>query len=144
MKIRNCVLLRPGINCSNLYSRLPNSNMATRGGRNVDDQNVNRPKISERRNGLFSWSECQKSKRSERRKCLLSWSLLRHHNVENGFWVDHYIEKNEKNIKNLNFVWFLHFNYLWRHFNYLWHMVLWTTGIKKWIFKNSLTWLKLT
>jgi hypothetical protein len=24
------------------------------GGRNVDDQNVNRPKISERRNGLFS------------------------------------------------------------------------------------------
>jgi hypothetical protein len=26
----------------------------TRGGRNVDDQNVDRPKISERRNGLFS------------------------------------------------------------------------------------------
>jgi hypothetical protein len=25
------------------------------GGRNVDDQNVDRPKISERRNGLFSW-----------------------------------------------------------------------------------------
>jgi hypothetical protein len=25
-----------------------------RGGRNVDDQNVDRPKISERRNGLFS------------------------------------------------------------------------------------------
>jgi hypothetical protein len=24
------------------------------GGRNVDDQNVDRPKISERRNGLFS------------------------------------------------------------------------------------------
>ncbi len=86
----------------------------------------------------------EKSKRSERRKCLLSWSLLRHHNVENGFWVDHYITKNEKNIENLNFVWFLHFNYLWRHFNNLWHMVLWTTGIKKWIFKNSLTWLKLT
>ncbi len=103
-----------------------------------------RPKISERRNGLFSWSERRKSKRSERRKCLLSWSLLQHHNVENGFWVDHYIEKNEKNIENLNFVWFLHFNYLWRHFNYLWHMVLWTTGIKKWIFKNSPTWLKLT
>ena len=70
-------------------------------------------------------------------------------NVENVFWVDHYyenqnVEKNEKNIENLNFVWFSHFNYLWRHFNYLWHMVLWTTGIKKWIFKNSLTWLKLT
>jgi hypothetical protein len=26
----------------------------TGGGRNVDDQNVDRPKISERRNGLFS------------------------------------------------------------------------------------------
>ncbi len=26
----------------------------TRGGRNVDDQNVDRPKISERQNGLFS------------------------------------------------------------------------------------------
>ena len=114
------------------------------GGQNVEFQNFDRPKISERWNGLFSWSEHRKSKRSERRKCLLSWSLLRHHNVENGFWVDHYIEKNEKNIENLNFVWFLHFNYLWRHFNYLWHMVLWTTGIKKWIFKNSLTWLNLT
>ncbi len=38
------------------------------GGRNVEFQNVDRPKISERRNGLFSWSERQKSKRSERRK----------------------------------------------------------------------------
>ncbi len=28
--------------------------LTTAGGRNVDDQNVNRPKISERRNGLFS------------------------------------------------------------------------------------------
>ena len=51
------------------------------------------------------------------------------------FLVHHYyknqnVEKNEKNIENLNFVWFSHFNYLWRHFNYLWHMVLWTTGIK--------------
>jgi hypothetical protein len=27
------------------------------GGRNVDDQNVDKPKISERRNGLFSLSE---------------------------------------------------------------------------------------
>jgi hypothetical protein len=27
------------------------------GGRNVEFQNVDRPKISERRNGLFSWSE---------------------------------------------------------------------------------------
>ncbi len=40
------------------------------GGRNVDDQNVDRPKISERRNGLFSWSE------------------RRNQNVENVFWVD--------------------------------------------------------
>jgi len=42
---------------------------------------------------------------SERWKWLLSWSQLRHHNVENGFWVDHYIEKNEKNIKKISFVW---------------------------------------
>ena len=38
------------------------------GGHNVEFQNVDRPKISERRNGLFSWSERRKSKRSERRK----------------------------------------------------------------------------
>jgi hypothetical protein len=38
------------------------------GGRNVDDQNVDRPKISERWNGLFSWSE--------------RWNQ----NVENVFW----------------------------------------------------------
>ena len=83
-------------------------------------------------------------RKSERRKatkknienqCLFSSSLLRKSERQ---------KKNEKNIKNLNFVWFSHFNYLWRHFNYLWHMVLWTTGIKKWIFKNSLAWLKLT
>jgi hypothetical protein len=40
----------------------------TGGGRNVYDQNVDRPKISERRNGLFSWSE------------------RRNQNVENVFW----------------------------------------------------------
>jgi hypothetical protein len=45
------------------------------GGRNVDDQNVDKPKISERRNGLFSWSE------------------RRNQNVENVFWVD-------QNVKN--------------------------------------------
>jgi hypothetical protein len=38
------------------------------GGRNVKFQNVDKPKISERRNGLFSWSERRKSKRSERQK----------------------------------------------------------------------------
>ena len=39
------------------------------GGRNVEFQNYDWPKISERRNGLFSWSERRKSKRSERQKC---------------------------------------------------------------------------
>ncbi len=54
------------------------------GGRNIKFQNVDRPKISERRNGLFSWS------------------LLQHHNVENGFWVDqNYDDQNvENSIKN--------------------------------------------
>ena len=54
------------------------------GGRNVDDQNVDRPKISERRNGLFSWSE------------------RRNQNVENVFWVDqNYDDQNvENSIKN--------------------------------------------
>ncbi len=63
--------------------------MATRivqlgGGRNVNDQNVDRPKISERRNGLFSWSEC------------------RNQNVKNVFWVDqNYDDQNvENSIKN--------------------------------------------
>ncbi len=50
------------------------------GGRNVDDQNVDRPKISERRNGLFSWSE------------------RRNQNVENVFWVDHYYD--DQNVEN--------------------------------------------
>ena len=45
------------------------------GGRNVDDQNVDRPKISERRNGLFSWSE------------------RRNQNVEMVFLVDQNVEK---------------------------------------------------
>ncbi len=54
------------------------------GGRNVDDQNVDRPKISEHQNGLFSWSEC------------------RNQNVENVFWVDqNYDDQNvENSIKN--------------------------------------------
>ena len=66
-----------------------------RGGRNVDDQNVDRPRISERRNGLFSWSE--------RRK----W-------VVDHYYENQNVEKNEKNIESLIFVWFSHFNYLWR------------------------------
>ncbi len=85
-----------------------------RGGRNVEFQNVDRPKISVRRNGLFSWSEC--------------WNQ----NVENVFWVDqNYDDQNVKNsIKNqkLDFrrsdltygfktdqnVENLYINYLWR------------------------------
>ncbi len=87
--------------------------------------------------------------------------LVNHHYIKNGFLVDHDIKNHclfsssllqksehrkecEKNIESLSFVWFLHFNYLWHHFNYLWRMVLWTTGVKKWIFKSSLTWLNLT
>ena len=104
------------------------------GGRNVDDQNVDRPKISERRNSLFSLSERRKSKRSERRKWLLSWS-------ERRKWVvDHYyenqnVEKNEKNVESLIFVWFSHFNYLWHILTTYGVWVLWTPGVKKWIFK---------
>ncbi len=39
----------PIINLANLVKIIEKG-----GGRNVDDQNVDRPKISERRNGLFS------------------------------------------------------------------------------------------
>ena len=46
-----------------------------RGGRNVEFQNVDRPKIS------------------ERRKCVLSWSERRNQNVKNVFWVDQNVEK---------------------------------------------------
>ncbi len=70
---------------------------------------------------------------SQHQKWLLSWSQLRHHNVENGFLVDHHIEKTEKNIEKISFVWFSHFDYLWR--KYLWHF-----GANK----NFLTWLNLT
>ncbi len=79
------------------------------------------------------WKIC---KPSLHRKSLYSWSLLRHHYIKNGFLVDHYIENHclfsssllqksecrkecEKNIKSLGFVWFSHFDYLWRR--YLWH-----------------------
>ena len=72
-------------------------------------------------------------KPSQCRKWLLSWSQLWHHNIKNGFLVNHYIEKNEKNIEKISFVWFSHFDYLWR--KYLWHF-----GVNK----NFLTWLNLT
>ena len=63
--------------------------------------------------------------------------------------VDHYYEnqnvkKNEKNIESLIFVWFSHFNYLWRILTTYGVWVLWTPGVKKWIFKSSLAWLNLT
>ena len=54
------------------------------GGRNVEFQNYDWPIFSERRNGLFSFSQ------------------LRNQNVENGFLVYHYYENQnvEKNIEN--------------------------------------------
>ena len=58
--------------CNNVISI--STNLRTGGGRNVEFQNVDRPKISERRNGLFSWSE------------------HRNQNVENVFWVDQNVE----------------------------------------------------
>ena len=116
------------------------------GGRNVDDQNVDRPKISERRNGLFSWSE--------RRNQNVEMVFLVDQNVEKRIIttskrVDHYyenhnVEKNEKNVESLIFVWFSHFNYLWRILTTYGVWVLWTPGVKKWIFKSSLAWLNLT
>jgi hypothetical protein len=42
------------INMNNIRQKEMNPFSFLRGGRNVDDQNVDRPKISERRNGLFS------------------------------------------------------------------------------------------
>ncbi len=50
------------------------------GGRNVDDQNVDRQKIPNRRNGIFSWSE------------------RRNQNVENVFWVDQ--NSDDQNVEN--------------------------------------------
>ncbi len=84
-------------------------------------------------------------KPSLHRKSLFSWSLLQHHYIENGFLVDHYIKNHclfslsllrksesrkecEKNIESLSFVWFSHFNYLWR--KYLWHYWLFNKSLK--------------
>ncbi len=51
------------------------------------------------------------------------------HYIETVFLVHHYyknknVEKNEKNIESLSFVWFLNFDYLWRKY-------LWRFGVKK-------------
>ena len=65
------------------------------GGRNVDDQNVDKPKISERRNGLFSWSE------------------RRNQNVENAFWVDQNYD--DQNVENSILIDFRRSDLFWRH-----------------------------
>jgi hypothetical protein len=65
------------------------------GGRNVDDQNVDKPKISERRNGLFSWSE------------------RRNQNVENVFWVDQNYD--DQNVENSILIDFRRSDLFWRH-----------------------------
>ncbi len=65
------------------------------GGRNVDDQNVDKPKISERRNGLFSLSE------------------RRNQNVENVFWVDQ--NYYDQNVENSILIDFRRSDLLWRH-----------------------------
>ena len=58
----------------------------TRGGRNVEFQNVNRPKIS------------------ERRKCVMSWSERQNQNVENVFWADqNYDNQNVENSIKIDF-----------------------------------------
>ena len=67
----------------------------TGGGRNVDDQNVDKPKISERRNGLFSWSE------------------RRNQNVENVFWVDQNYDN--QNVENSILIDFRRSDLFWRH-----------------------------
>ena len=57
-----------------------NISVKKRGGRNVEFQNVDRPKIS------------------ERRKCVLSWSERQNQNVKNVFWVDqNYDDQNVEN-----------------------------------------------
>ena len=62
-----CVLFRSYFLFLSLIITLSFVVKSVAGGRNVDDQNVDRPKISERRNGLFSWSERRKSKNHFRR-----------------------------------------------------------------------------
>ncbi len=85
------------------------------GGRNVEFQNVDRPKISERRNGLFSFSQ------------------LQNQNVKNGFLVYHDYENQnvEKNIENKKLD-FRHSDFTYgyktdqnvenRNINYLWRI----------------------
>ncbi len=92
------------------------------GGRNVEFQNVDRPKISERWNGLFNWSEHQNQ------------------NVKNVFWVDQNSDDQnvKKNIENqkLDF-WRSDFTYGFktdqnvenRNINYLWRITYGYQGL---------------
>ena len=105
-------------------------------GQNYENHNVENQKELRK---LRRRSEHRKDwlKQSERQKA-------NYHNVEKQIIttskrVDHYyknqnVEKNEKNIESLSFVWFSNLNYLWR--KYLWHFG------KKTKILNSLAWLK--
>ena len=62
------------------------------------DQNIEKPKITTSKlvdhyyenHNVENQKEHRKiCKPSQHWKWLLSWSQLRHHNIENGFWVDH-------------------------------------------------------
>jgi hypothetical protein len=111
-------------------------------GQNYKNHNVENQKElwklrrrSERQNGLFSWSECQKANYHNVKKQIITTSKRVDH-----YYKYHNVEKNEKNVKSLIFVWFSHFNYLWRILTTYGIWVLWTPGVKKWIFKSSLAW----
>ena len=108
-------------------------------GQNYKNHNVKNQKElrklrrrSERRNGLFSWSERRKANYHNVEKQIITTSKRVDHYYEN-----HNVEKNEKNVESLIFVIFhiLTTYGVW---------VLWTPGVKKWIFKSSLAWLNLT
>ncbi len=86
-------------------------------------------------NGWRMSGECIESGQFSKMAILAStriWQIRRRVAIA-YFLVDHYIEKNEKNIQKISFVWFSHFDYLWR--KYLWHF-----GVNK----NFLNWLNLT
>ena len=52
------------------------------------------------------------------------------------YYENHNVEKNEKNVESLIFV-------IFHIFTTYGVWVLWTPGVKKWIFKSSLAWLNL-
>ena len=115
-------------------------------GQNYENHNVENQielrklrRQSERRNGLFSWSERRKANYHNVEKQIITTSKRVDH-----YYEYHNVEKNEKNVESLIFVWFSHFNYLWRILTTYGVWVLWTPGVKKWIFKSSLAWLNLT